>query len=63
MKIRYICCNCGKMFDKLDYIQEYMGEFWGTPAYDWFPVSPCCGDDYEEVADVDRGTTESTEEV
>lgn len=66
-KMRYVCGQCGKMFNEPDYIQEYMGEFWGFPAYDTFPVSPCCGSDYydveEEEEDDQRGTTEGTEEI
>jgi hypothetical protein len=49
--MKYRCLSCGKMFDEPEYIQECMGEFWGSPAFETFPVSPCCNDDFEEVDD------------
>lgn len=47
--MKYRCLSCGKMFDEPKYIREYMGEFWGSPAFETFPVSPCCGADFDEV--------------
>lgn len=48
MKQMYKCCECGKLFEEPDTIQEYRGEFWGTPAYEPVDVSPCCEADFEE---------------
>lgn len=45
--MRCFCCDCGKFFDFEDTIirQEYMGEFWGIPAYESYRVCPCCHSD------------------
>ena len=49
--MKYICTECGKVFDEDEFIeeQEYRGEFWGSPAYETEAYSPCCHggwDDY-----------------
>lgn len=46
MKVK--CDNCGKTFDsdEIKIISEYMGEFWGMPAYEDFEACPYC-DSYE----------------
>lgn len=46
MKVK--CDNCGKIFDsdEIKVISEYMGEFWGMPAYEDFEACPYC-DSYE----------------
>jgi len=48
---RFRCDKCGKIFDYPIFVKEYMGEFWGVPAYDEFPYSPCCRDDFTELTD------------
>ena len=46
----YKCDECGAVFDKPKYVKEYMGEFWGSPAYETWAVCPNCkSDDIEEV--------------
>lgn len=41
----YKCTNCGRLLDAQDLkeMRDYMGEFWGTPAYETFNVCPYCG--------------------
>lgn len=49
---RYTCSYCGKKFFIPDSVQECVGEYWGTPAFEWQSVSPCCHDYfYEEGED------------
>ena len=45
----YKCLNCNETFDEPDSRQEYMGEFWGMPAYDTIYICPHCGSD--EIVD------------
>lgn len=51
------CTDCGHIFDEYDAItiHEYMGEFWGTPAYeDWMGCPNCKSteiEDYDERED------------
>lgn len=42
-----ICCRCKHVFDEeyADKRQEYVGEFWGSPAYDETLICPECGCD------------------
>lgn len=48
----YKCNDCEREFDEPESYEEYMGEFWGSPAYETFYYCPFCGsDDYEEVSD------------
>ena len=59
----YKCCDCGSIIreDDIDTIQDYRGEYWGTPAYENVDVCPKCGsdcleeydneDDYPEIYD------------
>ena len=53
------CLNCEEVFDEEDLVQkqEYMGEFWGQPAYETFSYCPFCGEDqfedYKEEEDED----------
>ena len=44
------CLECGALFDEEDAVrqEEYMGEFWGAPAYETWYYSPCCHAEYEE---------------
>ena len=44
----YRCCECGKIFEEPKSVEEYRGEFWGTPAYERMDYSPCCEADFEE---------------
>lgn len=46
----YKCLNCNETFDEPDSRQEYMGEFWGMPAYDTIYICPHCGSD--EIVDI-----------
>ena len=48
--MKYICTECGKVFDEDEFIneQEYRGEFWGVPAYETESYSPCCHGDWED---------------
>ena len=51
---RYRCCNCGKVFpcDEAEGKRIYVGEFWGTPAFDMIDVCPDCdSDELEEMED------------
>jgi hypothetical protein len=50
---RFRCDKCGKFFDWPVFVKEYMGEFWGVPAYDEFPYSPCCHSDFTDLDDED----------
>ena len=45
------CYECGRIFDEDDAEcrQEYVGEFWGAPAYQNINVCPHCGSD--EISD------------
>ena len=54
MKAKYRCPYCGWVGDEeeLETRREYVGEFWGMPAYDNTTVCPDCGnDEIEEVED------------
>ena len=50
--MKYICTECGKVFDEDDviYEEEYRGEYWGVPAYETESYSPCC---HEPIDDFD----------
>ena len=49
---KYKCNDCEAEFNEPDTYTEYMGEFWGVPAYEEFGCCPVCkSDDYEEVSD------------
>ena len=43
----YRCDDCGAIFDEdeIDSRSEYVGEFWGAPAYQTFNYCPECGSD------------------
>lgn len=48
----YKCNECGHIFEDGEFYtkSEYMGECWGTPAYDTFLYCPSCGgDEWEEA--------------
>ena len=50
----YRCNDCGKEFDEAGSYEEYMGEFWGAPAYETFYICPYCkSDDFEEVKEME----------
>lgn len=45
----WICLDCNTEFEEPSTYQEYMGEFWGTPAYETFCCCPFCeSDEIEE---------------
>lgn len=51
--MKYICKDCESTFDESEiaYQREYMGEFWGTPAYEELAVCPyCSSDEIEEIS-------------
>lgn len=55
----YRCVSCGKIFDIPKVVSEYVGEFWGTPAYQNVGYCPICGDDeYDEIQDDEVGDDE-----
>ena len=49
--MRYICLDCGAIFDTPNTYSECMGEFWGQPAYEDFSNCPDCGGGYIEMTD------------
>lgn len=42
------CYDCGAIFDEDEIVSrsEYVGEFWGSPAYQTVNYCPECGSDY-----------------
>ena len=48
----YKCNDCGHIFEDGEFIvkSEYVGECWGTPAYDERSYCPSCGGDAWEEA-------------
>ena len=42
--MKYKCCKCKTIFDEdmAKTQSEYMGEFWGSPAYESYLVCPNC---------------------
>lgn len=53
-KYKYKCYDCGKYFNKPKEVEEYMGEFWGVPAYDKIPYCPFCNGDFGYAEDVEK---------
>ena len=53
---KYRCCNCGKIFpcEEAEGRREYIGEFWGMPAYDTIDICPDCFSDDLEYLDDDE---------
>ena len=47
--MKYKCFDCGNEFDDPVSFEEYRGEFWGEPAYEWLSGCPVCRGDYEEI--------------
>ena len=60
----YRCEDCGAIFDEdeIDSRSEYVGEFWGTPAYQTFNYCPECGSDCIREYDPREDEDEETEE-
>ena len=55
--MKYKCNCCGEVFDEDDanYVREYVGEFWGTPAYNNYMTCPNCDEeDFEEYREEDE---------
>ena len=51
------CFDCGKIFseDDADSREEYVGEFWGSPAYTTINICPFCrSDEIEETSETDE---------
>lgn len=48
--MKFICNECGNIFDEDEVckMQDYRGEYWGTPAYEEISVCPYCHGDFEE---------------
>lgn len=55
----YKCENCGRVFseDKADTKSEYVGEFWGAPAYKEILCCPDCRSD-----EIERYTGENEDD-
>ena len=51
MKDKYICLECGHEFEDPDVWQEYRGDFWGVPAYEYVSGCPICHGDYDNKND------------
>lgn len=51
------CSNCGARFEdyEIRHREEYVSEFWGSPAYATIPCCPSCGSDEIEETDEDEG--------
>ena len=44
------CDNCGETFDEPLEVEECVGEFWGSPAFELWRVCPYCKDnDFHEI--------------
>lgn len=43
--MKYKCYECGHVFNEedADTRKDYVGEFWGAPAYQDLPICPNCG--------------------
>lgn len=51
-KYRFVCNDCGAVFDDPEIVEEDRGEFWGMPAYEEMCYCPHCGsEDFEECED------------
>lgn len=47
--MKWICHDCGEIFDEPQVVNESRGEFWGSPCWEEMHYCPCCGsDDYDE---------------
>lgn len=46
---KFICLECGNIFDEPEYWEEYRGECFGTPAYETMHGCPDCGGAYVET--------------
>lgn len=56
------CYHCGELFapEDAETKRVYVGEFWGTPAYDSVDVCPNCGsDDVEEIEQLSPACNEN----
>lgn len=53
--MKYKCCKCKTIFDEdmAETQSEYMGEFWGSPAYESYLVCPNCRT--EEIEEYKEG--------
>ncbi len=46
------CNECGAEFYEPDTYRDWIGDFWGIPAYEEFAICPVCkSEDFEEVDD------------
>ena len=58
------CYDCGELFDDPKYVDEYRGEYWGTPAYERMAYCPCCGsEDFDEYDGNEEEEEEEDEEI
>ena len=41
---KFKCCRCDEIFDEdnSETVRQYVGEFWGAPAYDDYVGCPNC---------------------
>lgn len=58
---KFKCCECDAIFeeDEADSRREYVGEFWGVPAYEDLMACPNCGSTdmeeyYEEIEEIEE---------
>lgn len=59
MAERYICNECGELFEHPKIIKESRGECFGFPAFEDVAVCPYCRGDFREA---DEEETEEEEE-
>lgn len=49
-EVKWMCEECGAVFDTPKIRSECVGEAWGSPAYRDYGVCPGCGSEYYEAA-------------
>ena len=49
------CNDCKRTFYEPHYVEEYRGEFWGTPAYETVGYCPFCDSEDFDEADIETG--------
>lgn len=59
------CSNCGARFEdyEIRHREEYVSEFWGSPAYATIPCCPSCGSDEIEETDEDEDEADNDENI
>lgn len=54
MTVKYICLECGEIFEEPDTYTECVGEYWGQPAYEDFADCPYCHGGFKEFTEDDE---------